>query len=301
MGKQGDLTDLLAAARELRPETPDPRASVLGIAESLGIQVIIEASARHRHRGGQLFFGPPPKVSIYRRARRTVTRYLGPGDERLLSRYEKFTVAHEIGHWILARRFGVEPSVNRSSYKETYWMQENLVNAFAGALLVPDWYVRRCIRKFRDGKIITPFEIRDWANCVEISQDVMARELCRYLNTIGFMRLTLIKRKQDKRHVLKVDEVCAGSDLALPNRYKHILNERFRNTIMAKATGTSLLRGCSFDDRHIDNVYVSWREITPSSRLIPERGEVQPDIGSRGYWVAVSKESAHNVHEVGLL
>lgn len=291
MNDLGLLKDILDAATKLRPEQPDPGVSVLDVAHSLGIPVVMKTGA-HLNRGGKIEFSQPPRITVYRSAATAVTREMMKGDDRLLNRSEKFTVAHEIGHWILTTRLGVKPSVNRSSQKESYWAQEGLVNAFAGALLVPEWYLKRCLVDAPEGTLITVSHIRDWASRIDVSLEVLTRELCRLRDGIGFMRLTLIKRKKDKRHALKVDEVCSGENLTLPNKYKHILNERLQKIITNKATGVSLLRGCSFDEQHIDNYYISWLETLASSGLVTQRGELLPDVRPLGYWVSVAKEDA---------
>lgn len=50
---------------------------------------------------------------------------------RLTDNRARFSVAHEIGHWIVWRKLGYLPS------KETYWVNEDLCNEFASCILIP--------------------------------------------------------------------------------------------------------------------------------------------------------------------
>lgn len=61
-----------------------------------------------------------------------------PGDK--LHPRHRFTIAHEIGHHLLAQRGVPAPVDNRE-----YWKREELCNQFAAALLVPDRAVRYAI------------------------------------------------------------------------------------------------------------------------------------------------------------
>jgi hypothetical protein len=49
-----------------------------------------------------------------------------------LSQFERFTIAHEIAHYLVEARFGYQPGSQRQ-----YWWLEDMCNEFAGALLIP--------------------------------------------------------------------------------------------------------------------------------------------------------------------
>ena len=281
--------DLLEIARDLRPATGDLKLNVVDLATSLGITVNLRAGHRYSDRQGKLSFGSQPTITLYRRAEHTASLILATEDNRLLTNSERFSVAHEIGHWILWDRFHIRPAENKPNQKTVYWSQECLVNAFAGSLLVPEWYIQHRLREIRVGKAIAPNIVSKAAAEIGVSRDVMAKEICRFRPEIGFMRLALIKRRQDGRLALKVDEVCVGEGLELPNRHKHILNERFRDTIMATKSGVELLRGCSLHKRRVENLWVSWHEVKPAIRLISQRGELCPDRGVLGRWVSIAR------------
>lgn len=51
----------------------------------------------------------------------------------LLGLQERFTVAHELGHYLVLRRSSFQPMANRE-----YWRLEEICNDFAAALLVPE-------------------------------------------------------------------------------------------------------------------------------------------------------------------
>ena len=293
--------ELLKIARELRPKNNDTKLNVVSLAQNQGITTILRTGERYTGREGTLAYGPPPKITIYRYAQEAISRVLKSSDNAFLTNAERFSIAHQIGHWVLWDRFGVEPSVNRSSYKEVYWSQEKLVNEFSGSLLVPEWFVRQRLEETQSEELLMPNVVIGWARELSVSKEVMAAEICRFHPWIGFMRLTLIMRQRDRRFALRVDDVSTGEKLILPNRHKHILNERFCQTVMAKSAGSALLRGCSLDERHIDNVWISWLEVRPSTRFLAQRGELRPENGLKGRWVAVAKDAMVGSNEGRLL
>ena len=132
---------LREVARQLRPRRSMAKLNVVEFSQAQGISTVLRTGDRYSSRQGTLVYGPPPKITIYRHAREAMSRVLEASDNQFLTNAERFSIAHEVGHWILWDRFGVEPSVNRSAHKENYWWQEKLVNAFAGSVLVPEWFI----------------------------------------------------------------------------------------------------------------------------------------------------------------
>lgn len=285
-------------ASELRPEGKSTRFNVIEVANSLGISVSIKTGAKFDSRQGVLIFRPKPRIEIYRNSASEINRLLEPEDEEFLTNTERFSTAHEIGHWLLFERCGIEPSVNRSGGKQEYWAQEELVNSFAGQLLVPKWYILSRISELTRGQTIDPFVLRRWADDVSVSIEVLSKEICRFYSSFGMMIVTLILRRGDNRHALRVVEVCSGTDLKLPNRFKHILNERLRMTISSKKFGSTRLGACSLDEREIQNFIISWRELQYSQKNEKEESEIDYREECRKWIIVFRKDNGSATKKV---
>ena len=108
---QGWLQDLGVPARA--------RVDVHGMASALGLEVVA-AAIKH---DGQLALGSPPRILVQ--------------DGQPLAR-QRFTVAHELGHWAVHTGRTVEIGLDQAFHSE-----EMLCNAVAGALLMPLPWLRK--------------------------------------------------------------------------------------------------------------------------------------------------------------
>ncbi|MGH9891447.1 MAG: ImmA/IrrE family metallo-endopeptidase [bacterium] len=95
---------------------------VLSLLTDLGLGLRIESGTRNRRAGGLRRLDVGWEVLVVRNDHNSL---------RLTPR-ERFTIAHEIGHYFVAARFAFKPGSNRE-----YWALEDLCNDFARSLLAP--------------------------------------------------------------------------------------------------------------------------------------------------------------------
>jgi hypothetical protein len=92
------------------------------------------------------------------------------GKDQTLTR-ERFTIAHELGHILVDRAKGAQPSTEAE-----YWKHEDMCNRFAGALLVPTAALKpRTTTKDPAAALLSELW-RVSAQCA-VSQEVAARRL----------------------------------------------------------------------------------------------------------------------------
>lgn len=114
------------ALLQLNPNGTWP-VNLHGILPRLGIELRYEEKKGTAESHLQL--GTTPSIVVYRHS---------PG--LFLSAKERFSIAHELAHWVVWRRFRFLPS------SETYWDHETLCNEFAAELLMPT----RALHQFLD-------------------------------------------------------------------------------------------------------------------------------------------------------
>lgn len=150
-------TTLSRALQQLNPDGVWP-VNLHGILSRLGIRLLYEEKKGKAEALLQL--GRPPTVIVYRQS-----------PSPLLSAKERFSIAHELAHWIVWCRFGFSPS------SETYWDHETLCNEFAAELLVPP----RALKSFLDrqyGENVNPIYFPDKVKrSASVSWDVAAKSI----------------------------------------------------------------------------------------------------------------------------
>jgi Zn-dependent peptidase ImmA (M78 family) len=135
--------------------------SVVSIAHELGTVISLRFHTSPGPHFAQIDLGDtPPKIIVYRSGQRNGEREIREGDENLLSPRERFSIAHELGHWVAFSRFRIGPQ----SERRVYWEHERVMNAFAGCLLAPDWLVMRWLDQVPEGRPVPPFAVRYWAS-----------------------------------------------------------------------------------------------------------------------------------------
>jgi len=112
---------LLDVARQV---SSPPPVDVLALALGFGIRVVrARKSPRERRRG-----------ELVDRDGQLVIRVLMADTSRRATRTDRFTIAHELGHALLMKRFSLHQPLSRAGY----WKHEGWCDDFAGHLLVPD-------------------------------------------------------------------------------------------------------------------------------------------------------------------
>jgi hypothetical protein len=110
---------LKRALLEINPSSTWP-VNVHAILSRLGIQLSFTDAPDKRV--SYLEVEGTPRITI---CRKTAALFLSPR--------ERFSIAHELAHWVIWRRFGSLPSS-----ESEYWFHETLCNEFAAGLLVPE-------------------------------------------------------------------------------------------------------------------------------------------------------------------
>lgn len=129
-----------------------------GILPRLGIGLRYEEKKGRAESHLQL--GTAPTIIVYRQ-----------NPSVLLSAKERFSIAHELAHWVVWRRFGFLPS------SETYWDHETLCNEFAAGLLVPPRALKRFIER-QYGENVNPIYFPDKVRkSASVSWDVAAKSI----------------------------------------------------------------------------------------------------------------------------
>jgi len=254
-GKIDVKDELLRIAEDLRPKGKG-FVSVLEIAHSLGTCVSLRFQNSRSSNTAQIDFrSRPPKILVFRFCQSEGEHEINWREENLLSPRERFSVAHELGHWLLFSRFDTEPQ----SDERLYWAQEDTVNAFAAHLLLPDWLARDWLEGTADDSPISPFALRFWATQNRVSEEVVVKALARQRSSIGFLKLFPTQRKRDGKPVLQVLASASGGDVRLPNERSHIDSGKLWNALQDKKVGTDWFSQLQLGRCAPQNLYVAWR------------------------------------------
>jgi hypothetical protein len=244
-------------AHSLRP-LGEARVSILEIAHRAGVSVWLRLHTGYSSPSAQIdLVHRPPKIILYRQGKLNGERRIEDGEDGLLTAREKFSVAHELGHWIALSRLKVHPQ----SSKGRYWVDEEAMNAFAGCLLTPDWLVSEWLRRTPEGHPISPLDLETWARAqCGVSQEVIAKALTRRRDSIGFLKVSA-GRNADGIEVLKVVYSAAGRAVSLPYRSTHIHEPRLLERIKAKTSGSVAMVDARLGRSEFPNLHLSWRRI----------------------------------------
>lgn len=242
-------------------------------ARSLGLKVSLQLYNRSAGRGvatggsnGILNYGPMPEVIIYRSASNTLKSGLSPKDEHLLSVRERFTLAHEIAHWVAWKNFDIEPE---ETGKPTYWEHESVMNTFAGILLIPDSRLSEWLAPFGQMKPVTIHHALSWARASKVSTSTAVRRIADAHSSITFLKLAIGTEKESSklphptRRIIEILESAHSPNMHTANDYARVRNDRMVNLFSSSDQGNLYaLRGTSFDGKTIQSLYVCWRRIS---------------------------------------
>jgi IrrE N-terminal-like domain len=152
------------------------------LARALGLRVRFEATSVRRAPEATLVPGVTnAEIVLFRNS--------DPGRAERLR--ERFTLAHEIGHYCVLRRFNVRPRT-----RSEYWRLEQACDDFAGRLLVDDDDIDRVA-----GDLSTPKKvmsaIRGLGDACEVSFPVAAHRLVDRIPSISVCRMIYAKSPRD--------------------------------------------------------------------------------------------------------
>lgn len=258
MGISVEQSDaLLCEAERLSASDGCERTPLLNIADRLGLVVWLNGHpVRSEGPSGRLDYTSPPRVTINRVAQSPFAKRLTIDDEELLRPRDRFTLAHEIGHWLAYCRFDVGPATNRSEY----WQDEAAVNQFAGRLLVPDSLVDAWLGTLSCQQGVHVQQMTTWARQAVVSREVASLRLCQRRKGIGFLALQARSSRQQYFPDLLVSHSATDPSLNLPGRRRVLRSERLSTLLSAATTDADRLPHFSFDRhrRQVKTYYVSW-------------------------------------------
>lgn len=286
-----------AVVREIRPAKLGKNFSVIAIANRLGVEVTLRSGTTYKNkRRACLIYAEIPEILIYRPAKTRTSLRLSHRDEHTLTTAERFSVAHELGHWIAHARFGVEPLIPGSHRNSEYWRHERTFNNFAGCLLVPDWQVDTWLEERPIGSLITVLDLNRWSRSINVSRINAATRICQYRGGIGFLELLINFDRRTRQAALVVTESASGHDARFPNRHKIIRNDRLLERLKKKSA-TDLLRGLSFDGKTTGNYYVNWQK---DSFRYTKQDPHDPWL-NQYIWTSWAMENVIDLHKDSLL
>jgi hypothetical protein len=247
--------ELVQFAHSLRPPGR-PFISVVDVARQLGAVVRLRLHTSSGSPFAQIDLeSTPPKILVYRSAGVSGEREIGTSEEGLLTPRERFSVAHELGHWVAFSRLHVGPQSDR----RLYWEHERAINAFAGCLLAPDWLVVHCLKEIPEGTAVSPFALRYWATQCRSSEEVIAKALARHRGSIGFLKLQPTTKGSDGTHVLLVLCSVSGKEVSLPKERSHIDNPELLRLLKAKQVASASFAELRLGRCEPQNLRLAWR------------------------------------------
>ena len=278
---------LLAIAKQLRPVTRSPYISLVNLAKNLGVIVELRFHTGTETRVAQSDLNrSQPKIFLYRKSSTEGILRIASDKEYLLTPRERFSIAHELGHFLAFKNLNAPPVLKEADPAE-YRRQERCMDHFAESLLVPEWLVKLWLMGVSDQEPISLEGLKKWsvAQC-GVSGEVVASALARVEPKVGFLKAAEAVRRANGKNLFIVLYSVHGTDLQLPNLHSYIDDERF----VDKIRGTS---GClSIDDCHLGNVKcenlnLAWHRsnIGTSRRRREFHSKVQ--LSGKGYWISI--------------
>lgn len=260
---------LIERAIELRPSKGHPAAHPVQIAHDLGIDVslVLRPIKTRAQYQANCELRERPRILVYRHSPNRGVASVTPADEHLLSRRERFSIAHELGHCIAYKSYGLKP-VSAIEDRREYWRQERTMNEFANTLLVPPWLSSRWTSQLDTLDATCVFRIRDWANDCRASLEVVVTALARDTQGLGFLKVAEGVRVKAERRVLIVLHSSSSSDVELPNLFSHIDDVDFVDSITGSA-GVTTSPQCQVGSLELSDVQLAWFATTgetPSRR-----------------------------------
>jgi IrrE N-terminal-like domain len=229
--------------------------------ERLGLRVCMTLGIEGAARKAQIKISDPPVIHLFRGGNKRWTIDIGPDDERKLTHSERFSVAHEVGHWLAYNRLGVEPISAVTGRSSDYWKHEQAINAFAGSLLVSTAVLERPLTVWPKGVHFPAHAIERISREIRASRIVVAHRVAESRNDFAYLELEFSKNQKERRLILRANEVGKSDDLKMPGTKSVIRNDRLVETLKSSQRSQKFMAGISFDGKRIDSLHMSWLQI----------------------------------------
>lgn len=277
-------------AKQLRPLARSPFIPLIKLANEESIEVELRFYSADKAREAQCDLSASrPRILVYRRSAANGVMSMAPDKEHLLTTRERFSVAHELGHYFAFKNFNALP-VRREVDPREYRKQERCMDAFAASLLVPDWLSKRWLESVSNEKPVSPSRLQTWAakQC-GVSSEVVAKALTRVEPSIGFLKAAEAIRLANDKRLFVVFYSSYGAELQLPNLHSYIEDDAFTNKING-TSGVHWIELCYLGDIKCENLNVAWQEAkVPTSRRRREfRSTVK--LSGKGYWISIRSD-----------
>jgi hypothetical protein len=165
-------------------------------------------------------------IFLYRTGTQPGSRRLAPEDEARLTVRERFSIAHELSHWVSFARGGHAPiALGQNTDDRAYRADEALCDDFANRLLVPDWLVDGWLDPIPAGAGIPPAQLRRMAASVRVSIEVVAHAIVRRRSGLGFMKVSKMPERGEiagAAPLFLVEFAIAAIGVRVPRRRDHI-------------------------------------------------------------------------------
>lgn len=260
---------MTAAAREMRARRRSQVLPIISLAHTLNIDVCIQGLPQGEKLDAHIDLdGERPTIALYRTANIAAARRLDPEKESELTPRERFSIAHEIGHWLAFDRCGLRP--HPTTDHDAYWADEKLCDTFANMLLVPDWQVDGWLAPISAGVGIVPAQLRRWAASARVSRPVVANAIVRRRNDIGFIQMTSRVGEGRASSIFVVEFSTAGRDVSVPARKTHMRDPELNLLVSDKPDGATLMQRCRLGRCPEQALKLAWESRSrPSSARSP--------------------------------
>lgn len=239
-------------ASELGREHVGACVPVLRVADSLGLKVVIRFHPKIGRRDARVQLeSNPPVIELFRFASRHGTRHMDPEQEYLLRPRERFSVAHEVGHWLAFARLGVRPAREGSAY----WKQEELANEFANALLVQDELVEGWLRSIVGERRVGVHLLAAWSREAKVSMEAASTAICRRQSGLGFLKLR--PGRSAKGETVWVVKFSTSRGIDLPRVHTHVAGPHL-DRFFDLSQGERELGNLRLGSHEIRNVAIAW-------------------------------------------
>jgi hypothetical protein len=133
-------------------------------------------------------------------------------------RRQRFTIAHELGHHVLAENLRLGAVANRSAAVDV--LEERMCNVFAEHLLMPDRWVRSDLAKYN----LTPLTVRQLADDYDISLTALLTRIC-----------TLFYRSKLAAILFRHNNGIWSAEWATPSEYRSAVVPYSKQSCVARA------------------------------------------------------------------